>query len=419
MSELKNLIESLLFSAGKRLTIEELSRLSKEENIVAIKEALAQLKKELDDKQSSLMLVEEGNAYKLAVREKYIHVVKKVVTTPELPKSILETLAVVAYKAPVMQSAVIKIRTNKAYRHLDELEEMGYISREKKGRSKLIKLTPKFFDYFDVPPEKLKEKFKNVAVLEKAIEEKEGAIQQTQQAIVKAATEPQVEVVTEELPKLPEIIEPYGNKVGELETYGEAPKPKKKHKHKKHVEETAKTQEDAAEALAEQILGEAGIEPTPEEAEAIEEEGRWTVEKIKKEAAQEKPHKTEYVPKGIFAEGVPEEVKERIEHRVAELLEGEKPEKETEEELAQIPETIPAPPEEEQEMQATDETSTQEKEQPEETNQPEKQEVEETSEQESEETITPEAEKANLEQKTKIHEQPSSEEQPKKHKRHH
>jgi len=86
---------------------------------------------------------------------------------------------------------------------LDELEELGYLTREKKGRSKLIKLTPKFFDYFDVPPDKLKEKFRNVAALEQAIEQKEGAIQESQQAIAAAANDatPRVEIVTDELPK--------------------------------------------------------------------------------------------------------------------------------------------------------------------------------------------------------------------------
>ncbi len=351
MTELKNQIESLLFSAGKRMTVEELGRLCKEENPDAVRAALDILKKELDDKQSPLMLVEEGGAYKLTVREKYIQMVRKVVTTPELPKGIMETLAVVAYKAPVLQSKVIKVRTNKAYRHLEELEELGYVTREKKGRSKLIKLTPKFFDYFDVPPDKLKEKFHNVAALEKAIEEKENAAEQAQKAIVAAAKDnkPVVEPFTDELPKLSPQIEIVGDKVGELETYGEAQK--KKHKHKKH--EAPKTQEEAAEALAEKIIG--GVETpeaTEEETEAIGEEGRLTVEKIRKEAAKEKPHKTEYTPEGLFPKGVPPEVEEKIEHRVAEIVGGEKPE--AEEEL-QPPEIIPAPPEEPEEEAAEEE----------------------------------------------------------------
>ena len=54
-----------------------------------------------------------------------------------------------------------------------ELEQIGYIIRQKFGRSKLIKLTPKFFEYFDLPPEKLKEKFQDFSAIAKAIEDKE------------------------------------------------------------------------------------------------------------------------------------------------------------------------------------------------------------------------------------------------------
>ena len=447
MSELKNQVESLLFSAGKRLTIEELGRLCREENLDAIRAAIEILKKELDDKQSSLMLVQEGEAYKLTVREKYISMVKKVVTTPELPKSIMETLAVVAYKAPVMQSQVIKIRTNKAYRHLEELEEMGYLTREKKGRSRLIKLTPKFFDYFDVPPDKLKEKFHNVVALEKAIEEKETAILQTQQAIVAAAHDhtPRVEVFTDEPPVLAPEIQVEGAKLGELDTYGEAPKPKKKHKHKHKAEEEApKTQEEAAEALAAKILGEAGIESgeaTPEETEEIEKEGRLTVEKIKKEAAKEKPRKTEYTPTGLFPLGVPKELEEKIAHRVAEITSGETREEATDENAEMgLPDIIPAPEpmteEEETKAEAEEEMKS------EEANPPETPEEEEAvkeveSEVENPEDETPaeeaaeekeaseepaekeSAEEVTEEEAAEEHEAPKPKEMAKKHKRHH
>ncbi|MBI4141954.1 SMC-Scp complex subunit ScpB, partial [Candidatus Woesearchaeota archaeon] len=113
-ADLKRRLESLLFSSGRKIEIEELSKHCKEEK-ETIKEVLKELQQELDEKQSSLMLIEEGEAWKLTVREKYLPYVKKVVKQPELPKSLLETLAVVAFKAPVLQSNVIKIRTNKAY----------------------------------------------------------------------------------------------------------------------------------------------------------------------------------------------------------------------------------------------------------------------------------------------------------------
>ncbi len=177
---LKNKVESLLFSSGRKMTIEEISRLShaKPEDI---KNALAELKLEYDDRGSSVMVVNEGDSWKLTTREQYLPLVQKIVTETELTKTIMETLAVIAFKYPIKQSALIKIRTNKAYDHLKELEEMGYISRVKYGRTKLIKLTQKFFEYFNLPEEKLKDQFKDFASIANAIETKEKEIETIKQ----------------------------------------------------------------------------------------------------------------------------------------------------------------------------------------------------------------------------------------------
>ena len=172
---LKKDIEALLFSAGRKLSIEELCQLTKSKD-EDIKSSLAELKIEYDEKNSSLMLVNEGDSWKLTVREQFLPLVRKIVTETELSKTVLETLAVVAFKYPIKQSELIKIRTNKAYEHLNELEELGYITRQKHGRTNLIKLTQKFFEYFDLQEKKLKEVFSDFSSIAKAIEEKESDI---------------------------------------------------------------------------------------------------------------------------------------------------------------------------------------------------------------------------------------------------
>ena len=143
--ELKNKVEAILFSVGKGMDIEDMAKLCRT-NSEEIRKRLLQLKEEYDAK-GSLMLVEEGNVWKISVREKHLPVIKKLVPETELSKTMIETLAVIAWKSPVLQSDIIKVRTNKAYDHLDQLERMGFIAREKHGRTKKIKLTEKFFDY--------------------------------------------------------------------------------------------------------------------------------------------------------------------------------------------------------------------------------------------------------------------------------
>ena len=171
----KSKVEAVLFSAGHKISLDEISKLcrSRKEDVLA---SLQELKKEYDEKQSSLMLVEEGDFWKFTVRDHFIPMVRKIVTETELTKSVLETLAVIAFKYPILQSDLIKIRTNKSYDHLAELESAGYISRQKHGRTNLIKLTEKFFKYFDLTEEKVKEQFKDFESISKAIKEKEEEV---------------------------------------------------------------------------------------------------------------------------------------------------------------------------------------------------------------------------------------------------
>jgi len=145
----KNQVEAILFSCGRKIEIEEIAKLIKV-NEASVKKLLAQLKKEYDDRDSSIMLMEEGNAWKMTVRESFLKTVRKITPYMEFSKTLMETLAVVAWKQPILQSDVIKVRTNKAYEHIAELEKMGFLAKEKHGRSFLLKLSQKFYDYFDL-----------------------------------------------------------------------------------------------------------------------------------------------------------------------------------------------------------------------------------------------------------------------------
>ncbi len=161
--DLKKQLEAVLFAAGRKMAVDELARLCRTTPSVA-QQQLQELKGEYEAKDSSLLLIDEADGWKLTVKEQYTQVVQKIVAETELTRTMIETLAVIAWKAPVLQSNVIRIRTNKAYDHISALEKSGFISREKKGRIQMIKLTDRFFKYFDVKtPEEVKEKFQGMA----------------------------------------------------------------------------------------------------------------------------------------------------------------------------------------------------------------------------------------------------------------
>ena len=174
--ELKKEVESLLFSSGKVMSEEELAELTNSSK-KDVREVLESLKKDYDERDTSLMLVQTGDSWKLNVREKYMNLVTKIVADTELPFPVLETLAVIAYKAPVLQSEIIKARGTNAYEQIKLLVDEDFVDKKKEGRSFRLSLTPKFFKYFDVAGDKdIKEALKEVKVPEKKVPKKVGGL---------------------------------------------------------------------------------------------------------------------------------------------------------------------------------------------------------------------------------------------------
>jgi len=70
--------------------------------------------------------------------------------TAEFSKAEQETLAIIAYKQPIKQSVIIKIRGNKAYDHIKKLTDLELIKRKKAGHTHELSLSEDFYDYFSV-----------------------------------------------------------------------------------------------------------------------------------------------------------------------------------------------------------------------------------------------------------------------------
>ncbi len=162
---LKKRVEAIVFSAGKYVSVEEIAKLCRAD-INSVTEVLNELKKDYDDRDSSLSLMNEGNNWKLTVKEIYIPTVRKIVAETELTKAVMQTLSYIAYKAPILQSDVVSARSNKAYEHIAELESKGFLTKTKRSHTFLINLTQKFFEYFDLKSkEDVQKRFGNVKEL--------------------------------------------------------------------------------------------------------------------------------------------------------------------------------------------------------------------------------------------------------------
>lgn len=160
MEEHENKVEAVLFTTGKFTGLDEISKMTSISSIEQIKDILVNLRKEYENRHCALEIIEQGEKWKLNIRKDYIYLTEGLLTSSELDRPTQETLAVIAYKNPVLQSEIINIRGNKAYDHIGVLKELDFVTSDKSGRTRLLKLTQKFYDYFDIVEDKLKEKLK-------------------------------------------------------------------------------------------------------------------------------------------------------------------------------------------------------------------------------------------------------------------
>ncbi|MBW3019762.1 SMC-Scp complex subunit ScpB [Candidatus Woesearchaeota archaeon] len=163
-------LEALLFAYGKYVEEEELSKIL---NIKDLNSALKKLQDKYNTLETAIKLVQNKTSWKLTVKDEYLDLVKNIVTKTELDRPTMETLAVIAFKNPILQTEVIKARGSGAYEYIKNLLETGYITKEKSGRSFKLRLTQKFFDYFDLPEDKVKEFFSQYEEVDKNLKEKE------------------------------------------------------------------------------------------------------------------------------------------------------------------------------------------------------------------------------------------------------
>jgi segregation and condensation protein B len=150
----EELVEAALFVAGRFLNLEELMQLTElSENM--IRKTLKNLEKKYT--KGALQIVIKQNAYKMDLKEKYHFLSNKLATgNQEFTKAEQETLAIIAYKQPVKQSIVIKIRGNKAYDHIKKFKDLNLLFAKPQGHTLILELSDDFYEYFNLHNKELK-----------------------------------------------------------------------------------------------------------------------------------------------------------------------------------------------------------------------------------------------------------------------
>ena len=149
MKKLKAKIEAILYCSPDGVDSRKLAKLCEVGSAGHIKSVVKSLAEDYSKRNAGLEITRVGNLWKLQVRPTHSDLVIDA-AKPELSSAILETLAFIAWKGGPTQAAVIRARSNKAYNHLIELEEQGFIEKKKFKNTFKIKPTKRFYEYFDL-----------------------------------------------------------------------------------------------------------------------------------------------------------------------------------------------------------------------------------------------------------------------------
>jgi len=141
-------VEATLFIAGKFLSLKELVTLT-DINPILLRRTLQDLSDKYQD--SGIEVVNKDDLWKMDVAKEHVGIINKLATgSAEFSKAEQETLAIIAYKQPIKQSVVIKIRGNKAYDHIKNFVSIGLLNKKRIGHTSELSLKDEFYDYFSL-----------------------------------------------------------------------------------------------------------------------------------------------------------------------------------------------------------------------------------------------------------------------------
>jgi len=143
------LVEAALYVAGRPLDLKTLASVLKTRSKKRVQRLAGTLMEEYKNRETALEILElEDERYVLQLKAEYTPEVRRLAIRPLLSVGPLKTLSYIAYRQPISQAQVIEVRGHHVYDHLKQLEDMNLITREKMGRSRIIRTTDFFADHF-------------------------------------------------------------------------------------------------------------------------------------------------------------------------------------------------------------------------------------------------------------------------------
>ncbi len=145
------LVEAALFTAGRPVSVEELSEATGL-TMSVVKQAARSLEQQYEEMgdNTSLEVGMAGAKWAMQLKTVYVEHAQSLAAM-EIPKKTLKTLALIAFHQPLLQSELVDMIGSKTYDHVRELMETGLVKSRPEGLSRRLTTSPEFPEYFGIP----------------------------------------------------------------------------------------------------------------------------------------------------------------------------------------------------------------------------------------------------------------------------
>ena len=142
-------VEAALYASGRPLSVDEIAKVAgtaSERKAVSIAREIA---KSVNGSMQAVEVAEySGPKFAMQLKAQYTQTARKFATRPLLSRAALRTLSFFACFQAFTSSEHVLRRSSSVYQHLRELEDVGFVASERRGRSKAYKTTNRFAEYF-------------------------------------------------------------------------------------------------------------------------------------------------------------------------------------------------------------------------------------------------------------------------------
>ena len=178
--KMQAIIEAVLFTMGESVELDKLA-LAVDSDKETVRQVIADMMKQYEKEDRGIKVIELENAFQLCTKKEYYENLIKVAKAPKkqvLSDTLLETLAIIAYKQPITKMEIEKIRGVSSEHAVNRLVEYGLCKElgrlDAPGRPMLFGTTEEFLRVFGVQSidelpvisEDLVEQFKDEAEME-------------------------------------------------------------------------------------------------------------------------------------------------------------------------------------------------------------------------------------------------------------